>query len=156
MPAKTIRKPKWSNQQNFADKPYVMKGFDNYLGKNKSADNIIKLLTNIASSRKCNNIGIFKLTGVIYHWNDRCNIALLHMLKRKRNIFSLNFAEGEVGKKNENPVMKFVETLLSEDKHGKLHLFSTGLVLTWFGNIGNLKPRIYSAIRKYVPLLTDS
>ena len=76
------------------------------------------------------------------------------IVKQKPNIFSLNFPEGKVRPKNANPVIKFVELLLSKDKDGKLHLFSTGLVLTWFGNIGNLKPSIYSAIRKYVPLLT--
>ena len=60
MPAKTIQKAKWANQPNFVDKPYVI-GFDMYLGNNKSAINIIKFLKNIASSRKCNNVGIFKL-----------------------------------------------------------------------------------------------
>ena len=147
MPAKTIRKAKWADRPNFVDKPYVIT-FDTYLGNNKSATNIIKFLKNIASSTKCNNVGIFKFSGVVDHWNERCNIALLHMLKRKQNIFSLNFPEGEVGHKNANPVIKFVKKLLEKDKDGKLHLYSTGLVLTWFGDVGDLEPSIYSAIRK--------
>ena len=56
--------------------------------------------------------------------------------------------EGEVGHKNANPVIKFVKKLLEKDKDGKLHLYSTGLVLTWFGDVGDLEPSIYSAIRK--------
>ena len=61
MPAKTIQKPKWSNHIFIHLPLYVIKGFDDYLGKNKSTCNIIKWLKNnsiVVSGRvkyNCNN-----------------------------------------------------------------------------------------------------
>ena len=78
-------------------------------------------MKHMAISSRCNQLGVVKISSTLANiWNGDCNDALLNLLMKKPNIFSLNFDVADFG----NHVHNFV-TMLNNN------IEKTGLCLAW-------------------------
>ena len=70
----------------------------------------------MAISTCCNQLGVVKISATLARvWNSNCNNALLNLLMKKVNIFSLNFDVADFG----NHVHNFVAMLLNNNNTGQ-------------------------------------
>ena len=126
------------------------------LEEHRSCYNFSRFIKAAGHSTKTRQLGIINLGGCNDKWDDECNSTLRKTLMERPNIFSLNMAANEVGRSKSNVVHKFVQLLLEINKDtGMAYIYSTGLILGWFGDIGDTEmlKDIYSAMRKYVQIL---
>ena len=129
------RKWKWNNKHQ---KVTLNLSTQSYITKTSSPQDIVYCLKFLANTKYGHTIRVVHLPCDL--WDHDCNKMLLHLLIRKKNIFSLNMADSEVGRTNCNTVAKMVQLL-----ERKVHL--TSLCLSYFGNSMVYK-YLYSQIQK--------
>lgn len=125
---------------------YRTDGFIELLNAKRSSSDLIEAMKHMAISSRCNQLGVVIISQTLARvWNSGCNDALLNLLLKKPNIFSLNFDVADFG----NHVHDFVAMLLNNNNIEK-----TGLCLAWFGELNTIKKfqgegsKIYDKIRR--------
>ena len=100
---------------------YQTDGFEEMLMARRSSSDLIQAMHHMAISSRCNQLGVVKISQTLARvWNSDCNNALLHLLLKKTNIFSLNFDVADFG----NHVHNFVAMLNN-------NIEKTGPCLAW-------------------------
>ena len=137
---------RWRWNKTFKGGTHLTPGSQNWLTRDASKEKMIEALTFLINGRVGSNICIVCIPPNP-RWDAECNMLLLQLLFKKKNIFSLNMGIGEVGKRNSNVVDDFIQLLLKpyNTTTSTLNINMTSLAIGWFGSLTQLSTNIDSS-----------